>query len=307
MPAEEIMSARDVAAALGQPCKDGRGWRCRCPLHGGRSLVLRDGNAGRLLLTCWGGCDRLAVLAELGRLGLLDSSFLEPRFTSPLVVDHWDEARRIARASTIWDGAERAPGTPVVRYLACRGITLPPPATLRWSPRCWHGALHQELPAMIALVEHVERGIVGIHRTYLRADGSDKADIPKDWQKRALGPIGGGTVRLGMPQPGAWFAVGEGLETILSVMTACAVPGWVALSAGGLRALVLPPEATHVVVCADNDLNGIGQRAAHDAAERWLFEGRRVRLAIPPDAGTDFNDLLCADASAFTTGGLHVA
>jgi putative DNA primase/helicase len=160
---------------------------------------------------------------------------------------------------------------------------------------------------LLGLVEHVERGIVGIHRTYLRIDGTAKADIPRDWQKRALGPIGGGAVRLGMPQPGAWFAVGEGIETILSVMTACAVPGWAALSAGGLRALILPPEATHVVVCADNDLNGIGQRAAHDAAERWLFEGRRVRLAIPPDAGTDFNDLLCADAPAFTTGGLHVA
>ena len=160
---------------------------------------------------------------------------------------------------------------------------------------------------MIALVEHVKRGIVGILRTYLRADGSDKADIPKDWQKRALGPIGGGAVRLGMPQPGSWFAVGEGIETILSVMTACAVPGLAALSAGGLRALILPPEATHVIVCADNDFNGIGQRAAHDAAEHWLVEGRRVRLAIPPDAGMDFNDLLHANAPPFTTGGLDVA
>jgi putative DNA primase/helicase len=246
------------------------------------------------------------VLAELGRLGLLDSSRRSPPFRPP-VVDHGDDACRIARAQNTWDRAEGAAGTPIVPYFAGRGITTPPPPTLRWSSRCWHGALQQELPAMIALVEHVKRGIVGILRTYLRADGSDKADIPKDWQKRALGPIGGGAVRLGMPQPGSWFAVGEGIETILSVMTACAVPGWAALSAGGLRALILPPEATHVVVCADNDLNGIGQRAAHDAAERWLFEGRRVRLAIPPDAGTDFNDLLCADASAFTTGGLHVA
>ena len=33
-------------------------------------------------------------------------------------------------------------------------------------------------------------------------------------------------------------------------------------------------------------------RAAHDAATRWLAEGRRVRVAIPPESGADFNDVL---------------
>jgi putative DNA primase/helicase len=301
------MRARDVAAALGDARQEGHGWRCRCPLHGGGCLVLRDGDGGRLLVTCWGGCARLDVLAELRRLELLDKSLFGPPMPT-LIVDHRGDVRSIARAKRNWDRAERAEGSPVARrYLPGRAITMAPPATLRWAPRCWHGSANRELPAMIGLVEHVERGMVGIHRTYLRADGNAKADIPKDWQKRALGPIGGGAVRLGMPQPGAWFAVGEGIETILSVMTACAVPGWAALSAGGLRALILPSEATHVIVCADNDLNGIGQRAADDAAERWLVEGRRVRLAIPPHAGTDFNDLLCANAPAFATGAVHVA
>jgi predicted DNA-binding transcriptional regulator AlpA len=40
------------------------------------------------------------------------------------------------------------------------------------------------------------------------------------------------------------------------------------------------------------------QRAAHDAAARWLAEGRRVRIALPPEPDTDFADLLVADASA---------
>ena len=61
---------------------------------------------------------------------------------------------------------------------------------------------------------------------------------------------------------------------------------------GGIRALILPAEATHVLICADHDANNIGQRAAHDAAERWLTEGRRVRIAIPPEPDTDFNDVL---------------
>jgi phage/plasmid primase-like uncharacterized protein len=151
---------------------------------------------------------------------------------------------------------------------------------------------------MVALVEHVERGIVGIHRTYLCADGSGKANLPKECQKRTLGPIAGGAVRLGAPRPGEWLAIGEGIETTLAVMTACAMPGWAALSAAGMTALILPPDATHVVICADHDSNGVGQRAAYEAAARWNREGRRVRIALPPEAGTDFADILVAEASA---------
>jgi hypothetical protein len=151
---------------------------------------------------------------------------------------------------------------------------------------------------MVGVVEHVERGIVGVHRTYLRSDGCGKADLPNGWQRRTLGPIGGGAVRLGMPQPGEWLAVGEGLETVLSVMTACDMPGWAALSAPGLRALILPAAATNVIICADHDAHGVGQRAANDAATRWLAEGRRVRLMLPPNPDTDFNDVLCDPTEA---------
>ena len=66
------MSAAAVAAALGDAKREGRNWRCRCPLHGGCSLMLADGRDGKLLVTCYGGnCDRNEVLAELRRRGLL--------------------------------------------------------------------------------------------------------------------------------------------------------------------------------------------------------------------------------------------
>ena len=32
------VSAADIAVALGEARREGRGWRCRCPLHNGRSL-----------------------------------------------------------------------------------------------------------------------------------------------------------------------------------------------------------------------------------------------------------------------------
>jgi hypothetical protein len=55
--------------------------------------------------------------------------------------------------------------------------------------------------------------------------------------------------------------------------------------------LVLPREPTHVIIC------GVGERAARDAAA-WLGEERHVKLALPPRAGLDFNDILRGVASA---------
>jgi phage/plasmid primase-like uncharacterized protein len=135
-----------------------------------------------------------------------------------------------------------------------------------------------------------------VHCTYLAADGSSKADIEK--LKAIFGPIAGGAVRFDTPRTGQWHAVAEGIETALSVATACSMPAWAALSASGIKNLVLPPEATHLVICADHDVSGTGECAARDAAARWLSEGRRVRIAVPPEAGADFNDVLTGRTAA---------
>ena len=289
------MSAAQIAAVLGEARPESRAWRCRCPLHGGRSLVLRDGDAGRVLATCWGGCDRRDVLAELRRRGLLDGhTNYAPRTASALRLDN--DSARITWAMKIWRGAREGADTIVIRYLETRGIAFDCwPASLRFHPRCPRpkddaGDLLAPLPAMVGLVEHVQRGPVAVHCTYLRPDGGDKADT--DTKKAIFGPVGGGAVRFGAPRIGEWLAVAEGIETALSVVMACTMPTWAALSAGGIKNLILPPEATHVVICADNDADGVGACAAHDAAARWHAEGRRVRLAIPPSPGTDFNDVL---------------
>jgi hypothetical protein len=151
---------------------------------------------------------------------------------------------------------------------------------------------------MVGLVEHVERGPVAVHCTYLRPDGSGKANLPKEKQRAFFGPVAGGAVRLGTPRAGEWFAIGEGIETTLAVVSACGMPAWAALSAGGMRCLILPPEATRVIICADHDVSRTGERAAHDAAARWLAEGRRVRIAMPNAPDTDMADVLIEDEGA---------
>ena len=47
-----------------------------------------------------------------------------------------------------------------------------------------------------------------------------------------------------------------------------------------------------VVIAADNDANGTGERAARLAAEPWIAQGRKVRIALPPGPGSDWNGVL---------------
>jgi putative DNA primase/helicase len=70
------------------------------------------------------------------------------------------------------------------------------------------------------------------------------------------------------------------------------LPGWAALSACGIKNLALPPEVRRIAIVADNDHNCTGWRAAVAAARRWIFEGRRVRIDLPPIPGSDWNDVL---------------
>jgi putative DNA primase/helicase len=136
---------------------------------------------------------------------------------------------------------------------------------------------------------------VAIHRTYLAPDGGGKAQI--DPQKMMLGPCRGGAVRLA--EPGDVLMVGEGIETCFAAMQASGHPAWAALSTSGLRSLDLPTNVRDVIVLADGDEPG--EAAAQDCARRWKREGRRVRIARPPQ-GMDFNDLLKARTPAFTEG-----
>lgn len=46
-----------------------------------------------------------------------------------------------------------------------------------------------------------------------------------------------------------------------------------------------------VVIAADRDVGGTGQRNAVEAGRRWKVEGRTIRIAMPESVG-DFNDLL---------------
>jgi hypothetical protein len=292
------MNAAEVATALGAAYRSGQWWRSPCPAHNsdGLTLALRDGDGG-LIVYCHAGCTRAEILTELRRRGLNEGEancrLPDPADTAQRRdAERRDRERRIALARDIIAASLPAGGTVVERYLASRCITILPQA-IRYLPMHDVYARHPRggrRPVMIAAVEHVEHGIVGAHRTWLTPDGLGKASL--DPVRISTGPIKGGAVRLAAAAD--TLMVGEGIETCLSAMQATSIPAWAALSTSGIKALILPPLplAAAVVILADNDRSGVGQRAAQSAAERWLAEGRRVRIATPPKPGTDFNDVL---------------
>jgi phage/plasmid primase-like uncharacterized protein len=300
-----MTAAKIIAAALcGRP-SGGGWWSCRCPVHDDHtpSLSLRDGDRS-LITHCHAGCDARDVLAELRRLGLLAgrSDGALPMPTNARGADRNDPARRSALARRIWEACRDARGSPVMRYLAGRHLIMHPLPMLRYAPACKHPS-GIYLPAMVAKVVNADGELIAVHRTFLRADGSGKANIKPD--KAALAPIRGGAVRL--TPPAERLMIGEGIETCLSVMQATGEAVWAALSTSGVMSLVLPPIVRKITIIADNDANGAGERAARVAAQRWVSEGRRVWITMPPEVDSDFNDVLVGRSHAAVTGPLNVA
>ncbi|WP_405403618.1 toprim domain-containing protein [Paracoccus sp. Ld10] len=263
-----------------------------CPAHRDRkpSLTLADAPDGRLLLNCKTGCGFMDVLDALRGKGLLHG------MSRPQPPDAGELARREAqeraeadraehRALATWGEALPIGGTIAETYLRHRGITCPLPGTLRFHPECWHPTARR-FPAMVALVEGLPRA--AIHRTYLRADGTGKADAEP--AKAMQGATRGGAVRLTEAQ--GPLVVAEGIETALSLSSGllrAPATVWAALSAPGIAALRLPDRPHRLTVAADGD--PVGQAAATALAERAAALGWTVSL-LPAPLGRDWNDVL---------------
>jgi phage/plasmid primase-like uncharacterized protein len=148
---------------------------------------------------------------------------------------------------------------------------------------------------MVAPIVNAAGEQIAIHKTFLRPDGRGKTDLPKTEQRETCGPMKGGAVRLAPRCADLELLVGEGVESTISATQMFGLPGWAALLSSGVEALDLPVNVRQVVVAADNDMNGVGQRAALSAHERWAAEGRSVRILLPPNPGEDFNDVLLSE------------
>jgi putative DNA primase/helicase len=297
------MTAETIAKALGGH-RAGATWMARCPGHDDRapSLSISSGKDGKVLVRCHAGCDQRDLIATLRKRGLWETTgrtlgrFARKYQSRVPDEPEADALKRSEAALAIWQSSQQAEGTPVEAYLRSRGLNLPASPDLRFHAGLKHPS-GGVWPAMVALVTLGGTGSpIAVHRTFLARDGGGKARVNP--AKMMLGPCRGGVVRLGAP--GDVLMVGEGIETCLAAMQATGNAAWAALSTSGLRSLDLPRDVRNVIVLADGDEPG--EAAAQDCARRWKREGRRVRIARPPQ-GRDFNDLL--KGMPFFTEGAH--
>ena len=192
------------------------------------------------------------------------------------------------QAWRIWLKTVPAAGTLVDVYLQSRGLALPPTDDIRCLPAEWHIATQMERPAMAVLMRHGSTSEAqGVQITYLRLDGRGK--VPVEPVRLSYGAMTGGAVRLAEAAEGKPLIVGEGAETVLGAMQEFELPGWATLGTGNMLTLELPPWARDILIAADNDQPG--EDAAQAARERWVLQGRRVRIVRPPQGMKDFADV----------------
>ncbi|MFG1191216.1 DUF7146 domain-containing protein [Xanthobacter flavus] len=198
----------------------------------------------------------------------------------------------VISARRLFAAAQPISGTVVETYLRNRGITaLHETGRLRFHPRCFyrpdaHSPI-QPLPAMIAGIADLRGRTMGVHRTWLAPDGSDKAAIATP--RRAMGHLLGHAVRFGGTDD--VMAAGEGIETILSVRTVLPnLPMAAALSAAHLAAIAFPPGLRRLYFVRDSD--PAGNRARDSLLSRAASVGIEA-IVLSPALG-DFNEDLRA-------------
>ena len=306
------MSAAAIAAALGERAeavcrrylphgrKQGRYWVAG-DLDGasGRSLYVRlagPGTPGKWTDAAQGSHgDLLDLIRHRSRAPTLRAALDEARVFLALPAapaagegDAYDAAKAARR---LWQRCRAIDGTHAERYLHARGLARCRFAALRFHPelRYREGSTVRRLPALVAAVTGDDGAVTGVQRTWLDARAPAKADVATP--RKALGSIYGRAVRFGTPADGASLLVGEGIETVLSLVTAVPeVKAAAALSAGSLGAFAPPPGVARLVIARDNDIEG--EQAAMRLARRCARAGVAVCVVVPE--GDDFNDDLVA-------------
>ena len=300
------MTAETIARALGGH-RAGATWMARCPVHEDRSpsLSISAGKDGKVLVRCHAGCDQRDLIAALQERGLWQTTgraFGHRPQSSAADCRGTRRRRPEAQRGGAGDLAGIASGRGNARrnlsaFARARPSGFAGPA-LPCRPETPFG---RRLAAMVALSHGGARDawrhrIADRHSPHLsrprrRRQGAGRSG---EDDARAL------SRRRGAPWRTRRRADGRRRDRDLPCRHAGhGKPAWAALSTSGLRSLDLPHDVRDVIVLADGDEPG--EAAAQHCARRWQREGRRVRIARPPQ-GMDFNDLLKARNPSLTEG-----
>lgn len=333
-------------------------------LQGGDSWVCAvcpDGGDVIRLIEKVEGCDFVAAVERLGGRRDVDADQAKKLFEAR-------EAKRLAREKesakyreaerrrlfTLWKSAAPIHGTPADRYLARRDLFLPASCPgLRYLPAApyWHGeqldsqgrkspVLLHSGPAMLAAFVRPDGHFGGLHMTWL--DGEDtpgKLELtdPATGEvlnsKKMRGSKTGAHIAVALtPAPPRRLVIGEGIETVLAVWTACTLAQrdvadtafWAAGDLGNMAGkaietiahptlkrpdgraqrvpgpypdpddagLAIPDSVDELLLLGDGDSETVLTQCAMDRAARRYSRDGRAIRIVFAPAGKDFNDVL---------------
>ena len=267
---------RSLQVRLAPPGTPGKWWDASTGEHGDLLDLIRH----RL-----GGVSLRTALTEA-------RAFLALAPASPPPTPEPTTASRPHRAlQRIWRACGPIDATAAETYLAARAITATRFPTLRFHPaldyRDETGT--RAYPALVAAVTDTNGRLAAVHRTYLDPERPVKARVAHP--HKSLGPLQHHSVRFTPSTPltdaASTLLIGEGIETVLSLVSALPrLSAVAALSAGQLGAFRPPPGTRQLLIACDNDPAGV--RAAAALAERTR-ERHLPTLVLTPVHG-DFND-----------------
>lgn len=227
---------------------------------------------------------------------------VQPRERERTSQDSGDRETKAERARGIFARCKPIAGSQAEGYLFMRGITCAKRyPSIRAHPRLHYpndpenpdplAATHY--PALVTAISDVNGNTTGIQRTFLEPGFPGKAKVLEP--RKALGNVYGHAVWFGKPAETA--VIGEGIETVLSVLEACPdLVGAALLSGNNIAGLLIPPSIRRILFARDND------PAGHAVAQklRDAAESKEIDVVTLAPSRNDFND----DLKAFGANGL---
>ena len=304
---------RGILLELGLPAEILTGKHTKCPLCTSKDNFRWDNVDGRgtFICTCGAGDGMKLAMEFTGEpfsqvapridalLGNIKADTAQPKR------EMTDDDRKRMLRETAAATTPVQPGDLVDRYLASRRLDQPVyPGALRFGKalRDGEGGVR---PCMVALVgvhgETDDKGrqrFCSLHRTFLRPDGTGKAEMAAP-RKMMPGDLpDGACVMLSEWTGHGPIGIAEGIETAMAASAMFGMPVWAAISAAMLARWIPPQGAEEVAIFADNDPKFGGHAAAYPLAHRIACKGIPVTVHVPELPGTDWADEWAKEASA---------
>ena len=191
-------------------------------------------------------------------------------------------------ARLLWERCQPLPGTLGELYLHSRSIDDANHPALRFDKELQYkeGTDISHWPAIVAALTDLDDHVLAVHRTWLEPGGRNKADLPSP--RKMLGYSKGAGVRFrNNLLPDCDVVIGEGIETVLSILQALPQSAGIAtLSATLMPRILVPRTSGRILIATDRD--PAGYAAALKLKTRLEAEERTAELILPKNA--DFND-----------------